>query len=55
MKLKILGIGTNKSNTEVKELLDAKLNEYLDRMGEEAEQMVSDIQDDLVFFKYFDS
>ena len=45
--LKTIGIGTNKSNTEVKELLDAKLNEYLDRTDAEAEQMVSDIQDAL--------
>ena len=28
--LRTLGIGTNRSNMEVKELLDAKLNEYLD-------------------------
>lgn len=43
--LKTLGIGFNRSNTEVRELLDAKLNEYLDRTDAEAEQMVSDIQD----------
>ncbi len=45
--LKTLGIGTNKSNVEVRELLDAKLNEYLDRTDAEAEQKVSDIQDAL--------
>lgn len=45
--LENLKIGLNKSNVEIKELLDAKLNEYLDRQDESAEEMVSDIQDAL--------
>lgn len=45
--LKTLSIGINRSNMEAKELLEAKLNEYLDRTDVEAEQMVSDIQDAL--------
>ena len=45
--LQTLGINATKSNVQIKELLEAKLNEYLDRTDAEAEQMVSDIQDAL--------
>ena len=45
--LKALNIGKNRSYVEIKELLDVKLNEYLDRQDEEAEKMLSDIQDAL--------
>lgn len=43
--LKKLGIAPNKSYAEAYELLDAKLNEYLDRTDAEAEKIASDIQD----------
>ena len=45
--LKQLNIGQNKSSVEIKELLESKLSEYLDRQDEEAEEIVSDIQDAL--------
>ena len=37
--LKVLGFASNKSYTEAYELLDAKLNEYLDRTDVEAERI----------------
>lgn len=43
--LKQLNIGQNISYAEIKELLDAKLSEYLDRQDDKAEGMVSEIQD----------
>ncbi len=43
--LETLGIGTGKSSADTKELLEAKLNEYLDRTDAEAEQKASDVQD----------
>ena len=45
--LQTLGINAAKSNMQIKELLEAKLNEYLDRTDAEAEQMEADIQDAL--------
>ena len=43
--LQTLGINAANSNLQIKELLEAKLNEYLDRTDAEAEQMASDVQD----------
>jgi len=43
--LQTLGINATKSNVQTKELLEAKLNEYLDRADAEAEQKASDVQD----------
>ena len=45
--LHTLGINAGKSSVDTKELLEAKLSEYLDRTDAEAEQKVSDIQDAL--------
>ncbi len=43
--LQTLGINVANSNLQIKELLEAKLNEYLDRTDAEAEQKASDVQD----------
>ncbi len=45
--LQTLGINAAKSNAQIKELLEAKHNEYIDRTDADAEQMEADIQDAL--------
>ena len=45
--LQTLGINAAKSNVQIKELLEAKHNEYIDRTDADAEQMEADIQDAL--------
>ena len=44
-----LGIPTNRSYTDLYELLDAKLSEYLDRQDEASQNMVPEIQDALEY------